>query len=182
MATVSKITTARQLLQSPDPGRCELIEGELRMMSPAGFEHGRVVNNIAWLLTTYVRAHHLGIVTGAETGYQLAHHPDTVLAPDVGFIAAERAPGELLPGYFDGPPDLAVEVLSPSDRARAVARKVTEWLDAGCQEVWVVNPTRRTVRIHHSGIPMIELREADEITGDELLPGFRLPVADVFGR
>jgi Uma2 family endonuclease len=182
MATATKITTAQQLLVSPELGRCELVQGELIMMSPAGFEHGRIVNNLAWFLTTHVRANDLGIITGAETGFQLARDPDTVRAPDVGFLRNERAPIDVVRGFFDGPPDLAVEVLSPEDRPRRVAAKVREWIQAGCAEVWVVDPLQHEVRIHRAGTAVVTRRETEEIASPDLLPNFRLPVAAIFAR
>src|SRR3990170_1116812 len=125
MATTHQITTAEQLLQAPDLGRCELLRGELVMMSPAGFEHGRIIGNITGPLATYVRQKKLGVVAGAETGFQIARDPDTVRAPDV-----------------------AVEVLSPTDRAGELLAKVHEWLAAGCRAVWVVDPGARTVSVY----------------------------------
>ena len=116
--------TAAQLLQASDLGRCELVQGELAMMSPAGFEHGRIVNNVAWFLTSHVRQHDLGIVTGAETGFHIARNPDTVRAPDIAFLRSDRVPQEPVRGFFDGPPDLAVEVMSPDDRAAPSTRKL----------------------------------------------------------
>lgn len=180
MTKAEPITTAKQLLQNPDLGRCELVRGELIMMTPAGFEHGRIVANITAPLTAHVEVKRLGVVTGAGTGYQIEYDPDTVRAPDVGFVCARRVPPEPTTGFFPGPPDLAVEVLSPDDRASEVLAKVQQWLGAGCRAVWVVDPRTRTVSVYLTGNELAVLSGSDELTGGEVVPDFSLPVAEIF--
>ena len=150
------------------------------MMSPAGYEHGVIVGNIHTYLATFVRQQSLGIVTAAETGFVVGRDPDTVRAPDVGFIRANRVPRVRTQGYFQGPPDLAVEVVSPTDRAGEVLAKVQDWLAAGCRAVWVVDPTSQTVSVYRGSHEASLLTVADELTDDDILPGFHLPVAEVF--
>jgi len=152
------------------------------MMMPAGFEHGRIVASITAPLATYVNQEKLGALTGAETGFQIGHDPDTVRAPDVAFIRAERVPPAPTPGFFQGAPDLAVEVLSPSDLAGAFLAKVHDWLAAGCRAVWVVDPGSRTVSVYRSRDEKIVWNVSDELTGDDIVPGFILPVAQIFAR
>ena len=181
MATVQEETvTAEQLLDMPHVGRCELVCGELLMMSPSGYEHGVIAGRIHTRLATFVEQRSLGIVTAAETGFQIGHDPDTVRAPDVGFIRTDRAPPVRTRGFFQGPPDLAVEVVSPSDRAGELLAKVRDWLSAGCQSVWVVDPTSQTISIYRGSHEPAMLTNADVLTDDVFLPGFRLPVAQVF--
>jgi Uma2 family endonuclease len=180
MATVEPITTADQLFLTPDLGRCELLRGELIMMSPAGSEHGLIALRIGSALLHFVESHALGVVLGAETGFQIAQHPDTVRAPDVAFIRAERVGSKLPRGFFPGAPDLAVEVLSPNDRASDVLAKVQEWLDAGCRAVWVVDPATRTVTIYRDSREAVILTSTDTLSGGELLPGFSAAVARFF--
>ncbi len=122
MATVEQITTAVQLLQA-NLQHCELVGGELMMMSPAGFNHGGIAGNIGLALAAFVKPRRLGVVATAEPGFQIAHDPDTVRAPDVAFVRAERIPPGGVKGYFQGPPDIAVEVVSPNDRASDVMAK-----------------------------------------------------------
>lgn len=152
------------------------------MMAPAGFEHGSIVVNITLPLAGFVKEHRLGRVTGAETGFQLSRDPDTVRAPDVGFVRAERVPSTPTRGFFQGPPDLAVEVLSPDDRASEVLAKVNDWLAAGCLAVWVVDPAKRAVSVYRKEGQAVTWGTADELSAGDLLPGFRLPIAEVFAE
>jgi len=180
MATVQEITTAEQLFEAPDLGRCELVRGELVMMSPAGYEHGVIAGEMYGHLFNFVKQNRLGVVTAAETGFVIGRDPDTVRAPDVGFIRANRVPRVRTQGYFQGPPDLAVEVVSPTDRAGEVLAKVQDWLAAGCRTVWVVDPTSQTVSVYRGSHEASLLTVADELTDDDILPGFCLPVAEMF--
>lgn len=174
-----EITTAAQLLRAQDIGRCELVRGELRMMIPPGFDHGRVTVRLTTPLSEHVEAHGLGTVVAAETGFLLARDPDTVRAPDIAFVAAVRLPGPER-GYFPGAPDLAVEVLSPDDRPGYVREKVAEWLDAGARAVWVVDPRAKTVAVHVARREPVVLGEADVLRGGEVVPGFEVAVSRIF--
>jgi Uma2 family endonuclease len=180
MATIESITTAEQLLAAGDIGRCELVRGALIMMSPAGAEHGRIVARMTLRLAGFVEEGELGTVFGAETGFRIAHEPDTVRAPDVAFVRAERMGAELGRGFFPGPPDLAVEVLSPDDRAGEVLAKVQDWLDAGCRAVWVADPRTRTITVYRSRSEIVVLRDSETLSGGDLLPDFNLPVGKLF--
>jgi Uma2 family endonuclease len=180
MSTLQPITTARQLFDATGLGRCELVRGELIMMSPSGFEHGMIVMRIASPLNATAVAKGLGVVTGAETGFQIARDPDTVCSPDVGFVLSKRIPDRPPSGFFPGAPDLAVEVVSPTDRARQVVSKVHEWLDAGCALVWVVDPVSRTVTVYGRDKEATMLDQSATLTCDDLVPGFSLPVAEIF--
>jgi Uma2 family endonuclease len=178
-SVADSITTAEQLFAA-DLAHCELIRGELVMMSPAGFDHGRLASRIVTALENHVSPRKLGVVTTAEAGFQIASNPDTVRAPDVAFVRAARIPAEGVQGFFQGAPDLAVEVLSPSDRAADVAAKTQDWLRAGCSMVWIVNPQNRTITVHSNCSEIVVLTVSDTIQGGDLLPGFSLPVANVF--
>lgn len=180
MPVTHRTVTADELFRLPDDGyRYELVRGELRKMTPAGFDHGAIIMNLAAPLGQHVKSHGVGVVCGAETGFRLASDPDTVLAPDIAFVRRERIPAAGRPsGFWLGAPDLAVEVLSPSDAVFAVDEKVAAWLAAGAAAVWVV--TRRTVTVHRVAGETRILSESDTLDGEELVPGFRLRVADVF--
>ena len=150
------------------------------MMSPAGSRPGAIALRIGSMLLDFVESHALGVVLGAETGFKIATDPDTVRAPDAAFIRADRI-GETLPqGFFPGAPDLAVEVLSPDDRASEVLAKVENWLSAGCHGVWVVDPKTLSVAVYRAGGGAVILKATDTLAGDNLLPGLQLPVASIF--
>ena len=173
------ITTAEQLLEAGDIGRCELVRGELRTMIPPSFQHGRITIKLTRPIVNHVEAHGLGTVVAAETGFVLSREPDTVRAPDIAFVRTARGPGPDR-GYFPGAPDLAVEVLSPDDRPRYVREKVAEWLEAGTLAVWVVDPRKRTVTVHETERSVSVFGETDLVPGGDLLPGFELNVRDMF--
>jgi Uma2 family endonuclease len=182
MPSEDKISTAEQLLAARNLGRCELVRGQLVLMPYVGVEHGCIAARIGAVLFEFVERHSLGVTVAGGTGFQIAHDPDTVRAPDVAFVRADRATAAPLRGFFQGPPDLAVEVLSPDDRAGEVLAKVKDWLDAGCRRVWVADPRTRTVTIYRNLSEATILSESDTLRDDDLLPGFQLPVADVFRR
>jgi Uma2 family endonuclease len=182
MAISGRLVTADELFRMPDDGfRYELVRGELRRMTPSGFQHGAVVVNVTVALAQYVRANHLGVVCGAETGFVLGSDPDTVLAPDVAFVRQERIPASGQPvGFWRGAPDLAVEVLSPSDSHREADEKARAWRDAGCRLVLVVSPRAGTVTVYRMGTPESTLAEGASVDAEDVVPGFHLSLADVF--
>src|SRR5437763_12588588 len=132
--TVTTFMTADELLRLPDDGwRYELVQGELRKMSPSGAEHGAVATQIIVSLGAYVKAHALGRVYSSETGFRISRQPDTVRAPDAAFVRAERVVATR--GFFEGPPDVAFAVTSPGDTSREVEEKTRGWRRAGVGEV-----------------------------------------------
>jgi Uma2 family endonuclease len=182
MTTTLQRSTASELFEMPDDGfRYELVKGELRQMSPSGWKHGMVVVNITLLLGQYVKTNRLGVCFGAETGFKIESDPDTVRAPDLGFISRERIPdGGVSKSFWPGPPDLAVEVVSPGDTRREVNEKVADWLEAGAQAVWVINPKQRGVTVYRSMTDVTRLSEEDELDGGDVVPGFHCKVSEIF--
>ena len=175
------ITTADQLLQaSAELDPCELVRGELIMMTPVGSYHAQVEDNIYPLLSLFVRTNKLGKACPSDAGFLLERYPDTVRVPDIGFIRRERVPSVPPQGYFPGAPDLAVEIRSPNDRPGEVDRKIQEYLTAGTIVVWDVDPTTKTVTVHRKGAVPRVLGEDEILTEEDLLPGFSLAVKDVF--
>ena len=182
MATAHQLVTADELLRMPDDGyRYELVRGELRKMAPAGHLHGRIAINITTPLDRHVRAHTLGTVYAAETGFKLASNPDVVRAPDVAFIRRDRVEevGDV-EGYWPGAPDLAVEVISPSDTYAEVQEKVFDWIEAGTKMVILVMPRKRTVTVYRSLTDIIMLTEHDTLDCGDAVPGWKLPVRELF--
>jgi Uma2 family endonuclease len=180
--STSTHVTADQLLRMPDDGhRYELVAGELRKMTPAGWRHGAVGGNLHSLLGRHVLQHGLGQLFFAETGFLLARDPDTVRAPDIGFIRKDRLAGEPPEeAFWPGAPDLAVEVVSPSDTTGEVDEKVGSWLEAGAKMVWVVSPKWRSVTVYRSATDIRTLTENDDLDGDDVVPGFRCRVGEIF--
>jgi Uma2 family endonuclease len=161
--------------------RYELIEGELVKMPGSGFNHSAIAVAIAAELRAHVRRHHLGRVTGADGGYIFSRNPDTVLIPDVAFVRAERLPPRSeQAGFLAVVPDLVVEVVSPHDRLGDVASKVARYLRAGVATVWVVDPSVMTISVHVGEQAARLLGVDDTLDGGDLIPGFRIPVVELF--
>jgi Uma2 family endonuclease len=132
-------------------------------------------------LAEFVWKHKLGEVYGAETGFLLSSNPDTVLAPDVAFVSETRAVQfRHEKGYWPGAPDLAVEVLSPSDREPKTRRKVTQWLSFGAKQVWIVDCKHETITIYKSSTDSITFALQETLVAEDLLPGFSIKVAEIF--
>jgi Uma2 family endonuclease len=183
MSTEVQVMTADELQAMPDDGFVyELIKGELIKVSPPpGHEHGLVTMNIAGPLYEYAKNKNLGKVFAAETGFLLEQNPDTVRAADVAFVKRERIEkAGPIRGYWVGAPDLAVEVVSPSDTVRRVEGKVAQWLEAGTRLVWVVSPRLHTVTVYRSLTNIVALTERDGLDGDDVLPGFHIQIAEIF--
>jgi Uma2 family endonuclease len=181
-AAVEKRTyTAEELYELCQAGgRYELVKGELREMPPAGEEHGFQGAPLVLFFGHYAHTNRLGRVALAETGFLLARDPDTVRAPDMAFIRQERLPEQFSRRWSEIVPNLVAEVVSPNDAWVEVAEKVAEWLAAGVRLVWVVNPRAKTVTVYRSLQEIRILTEADTLDGEEVAPGFSLPVAQIF--
>ncbi len=173
--------TADQLAAMPDNGmRGELVEGELHMMSPAGGRHGRIAGKLFLRVGNHVERHDLGVAFAAETGFLLQQNPDTVRAPDVSFVSHTRL-GAFAnhPGYLPLAPDLAAEVVSPTDHFSEVEAKAEAWLSAGVQVVLVVDPQSSSIRVYRSLAQILVIRDGLLDLGD-ILPDFTLDVVELF--
>ena len=165
----------------PDDGfRHELVRGELRTMPYRGFLEGQVAASIATSLGVYVKTNRLGTVYAA-TGFLLESDPDHVRAPAVAFVRRECAESVVdRDTYFPGSPDIAVEVISPSDSYTEVEEKVADWLEAGTLAVIVVDPHRRTAKVHRSLTEVVVLTEADVLAVEDVVPGWQMSIKDIF--
>ena len=150
------------------------------MMSPGKPRHAAVEARIVKSLLVFVDTNDLGEVFGSSGGYVVARDPDTVREPDVSFVTAERLKGQDLDAFFEGAPDLAVEVLSPSNTAAEMRDKIADYFGAGCRVVWIVDPLRRSIVVHRPDAGPTILAEDDTLKEEELLPGFSLVVREVF--
>lgn len=174
--------TIEQFERLPDEGwRLELVRGRVVREPPAGFRHGSLAGRLSGLLHAFVEGNGLGVVVTAETGFVLAEEPPTVRAPDVAFVSAGRIPREGPPvGFARFAPDLAIEIVSPSNTMSEVQEKALDYLESGSAVVWVVDPGSRTVTVYRAPDEIRLLRHGDAIEGGPVLPGFSLEVARLF--
>ena len=173
--------TGDELLRMPGLDACELVAGRIVRMTPASPTHGRIEVNVAAALKQFVRTRNLGVVMAGEVGVFTGRNPDTVRAPDVLYLSHERDARRRRPqGFLDVAPELVVEILAPTDRPDELRRKLSEYLAAGVRIAWVIDPTARTVTVHHDPGTPLALAAGAVVTGEDVLPGFELTVDDVF--
>jgi Uma2 family endonuclease len=189
MLTEQKLYTADDLWalqQQPEHQRkrYELSEGRLIEMSPASYKHGKFGNRLNSRMALYADEHGLGTVSMAETGFILDYgfrdRPSIVRAPDIAFVRAEREAGLIVgDGFFPGAPDLAVEVMSPNDLESEIEAKIYQYLAYGTRQVWVLYPKDQTIHMRALSDHRV-LGMDDTLDGGDVLPGFRIPVRDIF--
>lgn len=179
MSVDTRLMTADELLAMPDDGILyELVRGELRKMAPANPWHSNLALRIGSRIDEYLREHGRGgFLTGADGGYLLSRKPDTVRAPDVGYV--ENPPAADLRGYYIGPPDLAIEVLSPNDLYSEIEEKIVDYLAAGTRVIIVVDPQKRAAWIQ-TPRNRRQLTIDDSLEAPDLLPGWSLPLRELF--
>ena len=177
-----KLLTADDLLRLHSEGvRGELIRGELCETVSSGGEHGEIAMNLGGEVRSFVRPRRLGRVSGSDSGVLLESDPDTVREPDMMFISAERLPLDVrVTKYYEVVPDLVVEIRSPSDSRYAFADKIRMWLSYGVRIAWGVFPETRTIEVHAANGGITTLTDADTLDGGDVLPGFSLPVSEIF--
>ena len=170
--------TDEDLLRLPRDGRkYEFVDGEVRV-SPAGGRHGEVSGYLVALLVTFVKPRKLGKVFDSSTGFRMSK--GNLRAPDASFVAADRLPdGKAPTGFFEIRPDLAVEVLSPTDDAREVLDRVGEYLAGGTRMMWVIDPQARRAAVYRSLTDVRQIEEDGVLDGEEVVPGFRCHLSEV---
>lgn len=179
MATTAAITL-EELARMPDDGqRHEIDEGELIVMTRPNLRHGIIQVNVAGILREHVRRHGLGRVI-TESGFVLRRNPDTLRGPDVAFVRKERLTNVLETGWAEMGPDLAVEIVSPSDTARQIDRKVHQYLAAGTLAVWVVYPDTKSVHVFEPGGNARVVEVDGTLSSPAALPGFHVAVSEIF--
>ena len=154
----------------------EYVKGELVPMAPPSREHGEISVNVIRYLDAHVYQNKLGRLYTAETTFRVGEH---IMKPDVAFVSSAQLTGDKTNG-FPIPPDLAVEVVSPSDVQSRVAEKALAYLNAGTRLVWVLEPVSQTVTIYRSGTDIEMLTRDDTLTGEDVVSGFSCPIAHLF--
>jgi Uma2 family endonuclease len=163
----------------PD-GKAELVRGELRVSPPPGSRHSAVITAILSRIATYVRTNRLGIVF-TNGGFELLELPRTVRAPDVAFVRADRLPPEGVgPGLLRLAPDLAVEVISPTETRARVREKLEDYRTSRIPLVWLIDPQTRTVTVIEREQPSRDLGASDLLEGGDVIPGFSCAIAELF--
>jgi Uma2 family endonuclease len=176
------LVTAEKFASLGDIGRAELVRGRIVQLTKPKLKHGRVAMRIGTAVFNFVLENKLGEVYAAETGFVAGRDPDSVRAPDVAFVRAEILATHNEDDWLPHSPDLAVEVLSPSDRAEQVADKVQMWLGGGGRSVWVFDPKTRTATVYQTD-GSVKVFAADDYLRDEtVLPGFSFRVRDAFDK
>lgn len=178
--TDEPLITADELASRSDLEPCELVEGRIVSMTPTSFSHGDVESELCATLRAWSKTSGRGKVGTGEVGLYLRRNPDTVRAADVLYISFERLNRRGPSGYLDVPPELVVEILSPDDRWSEVMQKLAEYLAFGVDRVWIVDPRLRQVFAYRSLTEVTTFGEGDELADGDLLPGFRIAVADLF--
>jgi Uma2 family endonuclease len=182
---VKQLMTAEELWAMPEaPGKLfELVDGELVEIAGVTAFHGFVAGALLGLLSAFARERNLGLAFPDNTAYVLRRSPDLVRIPGVSYVSWPRVPeGGIPEGFWEIAPDLAVEIVSPSDVAQEVYRKVHEYLDAGTRIVWVLWPTYRAITLYAEGGIVRDLGPEDVLEGGDVLPGFQVSVGELFER
>lgn len=187
MATTARLMTADELLDMPENEvRYELVRGELVSRQWAGVRYAIASSNLLFSLGMHVRENKLGTTYPANTGFQIESNPDHVRAPSVAFVNSKRMKlvkrdfETYRERYFPGAPDLAVEVVIPSDTYFYIEDKVADWLNTGTRMVIVVNADLQTAAVYRSPTDAIVLTEADTLDGGDVVPGWSMPVSEIF--
>lgn len=159
----------------------ELWEGGLRIMAPPSEEHAGIECAFAEVLRAQGQRRGHGRARSGEVSIVLSRNPDTVVAADAAFLTNDQIPSQRSrEGYLETIPALIVEVRSKNDTNTKVADKVAAYLAAGARLVWVADPRPQTVTVHRSGQPVVELGIGDTLTAEGVIPGFAVPISELF--
>jgi Uma2 family endonuclease len=183
VASEPKIWTDEEFMALPDEGgRYELVNGEVITIGNSGMEHGNLGMFLGGAIEIYVRPRKLGVTCGSSTAFTMKS--GNKRSPDVSFVARERLPGvkRLPKGYFLGAPDLAVEVISPSNTFEEIHNKLVDYFESGCRLAWVIHPDEQWVLVYRQPQPDRLLKITDVLTGEEIIPDFTLALSELFAE
>jgi Uma2 family endonuclease len=184
LKTDKKVWTDEEFMALPKDGhRYEIVNGELVDMGSSGALHGYVCSLLVAALASYVLPQKLGVILDSSTAFKMKS--GNRRSPDISFFAKERLQGmtELPTGFLDGAPDLVVEILSPGNTVEEIETKITEYFDNGARLVWVISPTQHYILVYRSTQePDRLLKSTDSLDGEDVIPGFTLPVAELFQK
>ncbi|MGL5083457.1 MAG: Uma2 family endonuclease [Microcoleaceae cyanobacterium] len=179
-----KVWTDEAFMALPDDGHhYEIVNGELIDMGNSGALHGYIAIILSSALFAVVMAQKLGALFDSSTAFKMKN--GNKRSPDIAFFAKERLQGitELPSGFLEGAPDLAVEVLSPGNTVEEIDEKIAEYFENDARLVWVINPTQHYILVYRCAQePDRLLKSADSLDGEDVIPGFFLPVADLFQK
>ncbi len=180
--SVDKKTWTDEEFMALPGGRYELVNGDVLDVGNSGMEHGYVASILNILVGGYVLSQKLGVVCDSSTAF--AMKTGNKRSPDFSFVSKERLQGvrRLPKGFFQGAPDLAIEVISPSNTFEEIHNKLVEYFENGCRLAWVINPDEQSVLVYRQPQPEQLLKITDTLSGEEVIPGFELPVADLFAE
>ncbi|MFM8294805.1 MAG: Uma2 family endonuclease [Microcystaceae cyanobacterium] len=180
-AQESKALTDEQFMALPEDDRLyEYIDGELIVVANSGVEHGYLALTLGYFLTGFVRHHQLGITCDSSTAFKMK--TGNKRSPDVAFIAKERLQGlkRLPKGFFEGAPDLVVEIISPNNTFEEIHHKLVEYFENGTRLAWVILPDEECVLVYHQPKPSKLLLLEDSLEGEAVIAGFQLPLKELF--
>ena len=177
----SKALTDEQFMALPeDDNLYEYVNGELIVVANSGVEHGYLALTLGYFLTGFVRSHRLGVTCDSSTAFKMK--TGNKRSPDLAFIAKERLQGlkRLPKGFFEGAPDLAVEIISPNNTFAEIHNKLVEYFENGTRLVWVILPDEECVLVYHQPKPSKLLQVEDSLDGEAVITGFQLPLMELF--
>ncbi|HYG77875.1 MAG TPA: Uma2 family endonuclease [Planctomycetota bacterium] len=176
-----RLITAEEFADHPEWGPCELIRGKVVPLTNPKPVHGFLMYEISYRLGEFVRPRKTGQIFSGDAGIFIERGPDTVRGPDVGYISRERLTQQgSLQKYFNVAPELCVEIVSPTDRWSEITEKVDMFLAVGVTLVWVIDPKLRQAHVYRKGREVLLVKEAEALDGEDVLPGFKLPLQEVF--
>ena len=179
--TTDRLTSGEELLRMTDVGRCELVKGKIKEMPPAtGQPHGHIELEVGYHLRRFVGKNNVGRVMVGEVGIYTERDPDSVRAADVLFISHERLEQGQSEGFLDVPPELIVEIMSPTNSWEDMRRKLKEYFDVGVDTVWVIEPSNRAVQVYRGIDDVQTLEEGDTLRGNGPLDGLTIDIAALF--